>query len=316
MQNSSAKPFVSVIGGLNIDLQGSSVNPLVFNDSNPGEIAMSAGGVGRNIAENIAKLNVHSKILSYAGNDALGDFVIRKSEASGVDTSLLKKDSSLPTSQYLSVLDDNNDMLVSISDMRIIDEMTIQDIEVWGHTIGQSSAIVVDTNIPIPVIEYLTDKYSNIPLFLDPVSFAKTSKILNLIGRFHTVKPNRLETELITGIKISDKDSMLTAAQKIFDMGCKQIFMTLGEEGVFYYDGEDFGLHLHKGADVISANGAGDAFTAGVVYGFLKLNSIKETAEFASAAAVITLRSVNTISDELSEECVKLLLKEIKEERS
>ena len=99
-------------------------------------------------------------------------------------------------------------------------------------------------------------------------------------------------------------------------MGCKQIFITLGEEGVFYYDGEDFGLHLHKGADVISANGAGDAFTAGVVYGFLKLNSIKETAEFASAAAVIALRSVNTISDELSEECVKLLLKEIKEERS
>ena len=183
---------------------------------------MSAGGVGRNIAENIAKLNVHSKILSYVGNDALGDFVIRKSEASGVDTSLLKKDSSLPTSQYLSVLDDNNDMLVSISDMRIIDEMTIQDIEVWGHTIGQSSAIVVDTNIPIPVIEYLTDKYSNIPLFLDPVSFAKTSKILNLIGRFHTVKPDRLETELITGIKITDKDSMLNAAQKIFDMGLSQ----------------------------------------------------------------------------------------------
>jgi pseudouridine kinase len=61
---------------------------------------------------------------------------------------------------------------------------------------------------------------------------------------------------------------------------------------------------------MISANGAGDAFTAGVVYGFLNLNSIKETAEFASAAAVIALRSANTISDELSEERVQLLLKE------
>ena len=61
---------------------------------------------------------------------------------------------------------------------------------------------------------------------------------------------------------------------------------------------------------MISANGAGDAFTAGVVYGFLKLNSIKETAEFASAAAVIALRSVNTISDDLSEERIQLLLKE------
>ena len=310
MQYRSAQPFVSVIGGLNIDLQGSSVNPLVFSDSNPGEIVMSAGGVGRNIAENISKLNIHSKILSYVGNDALGDFVVNKSSLSGVDTSFIKKHSHLPTSQYLSVLDDNNDMLVSISDMRIIEEMTIQDIDKWNLTIEQSSAIVVDTNIPIPVIEYLTNKYSNIPLFLDPVSFAKTSKILKLIGRFHTVKPNRLETELISGVKITDNDSMLKAAKIIFDMGCKQIFITLGEDGVFYYDGENFGQYLHKGVNMISANGAGDAFTAGVVYGFLKLNGIKETAEFASAAAVIALRSANTISDDLSEERVKLLLKE------
>ena len=310
MQYISAQPFVSVIGGLNIDLQGSSVNPLVFNDSNPGEIVMSAGGVGRNIAENISKLNIHSKILSYVGNDALGDFVVNKSSLSGVDTSFIKKHSHLPTSQYLSVLDDNNDMLVSISDMRIIEEMTIQDIDKWNLTIEQSSAIVVDTNIPIPVIEYLTDKYSNIPLFLDPVSFAKTSKILKLIGRFHTIKPNRLETELISGVKITDNESMLKAAKIIFDMGCKQIFITLGEDGVFYYDGENFGQYLHKGVNMISANGAGDAFTAGVVYGFLKLNGIKETAEFASAAAVIALRSANTISDDLSEERVKLLLKE------
>jgi pseudouridine kinase len=194
--------------------------------------------------------------------------------------------------------------------MRIIEEMTIQDIDKWNLTIEQSSAIVVDTNIPIPVIEYLTDKYSNIPLFLDPVSFAKTSKILKLIGRFHTVKPNRLETELISGVKITDNESMLKAAKIIFDMGCKQIFITLGEDGVFYYDGENFGQCLHKGVNMISANGAGDAFTAGVVYGFLKLNGIKETAEFASAAAVIALRSANTISDDLSEERVKLLLKE------
>ena len=310
MQYRSAQPFVSVIGGLNIDLQGSSVNPLVFNDSNPGEIVMSAGGVGRNIAENISKLNINSKILSYVGNDALGDFVVNKSSLSGVDTSFIKKHSHLPTSQYLSVLDDNNDMLVSISDMRIIEEMTIQDIDKWNLTIEQSSAIVVDTNIPIPVIEYLTDKYSNIPLFLDPVSFAKTSKILKLIGRFHTVKPNRLETELISGVKITDNESMLKAAKIIFDMGCKQIFITLGEDGVFYYDGENFGQYLHKGVNMISANGAGDAFTAGVVYGFLKLSGIKETAEFASAAAVIALRSANTISDDLSEERVKLLLKE------
>ena len=61
----TTKPYVCVIGGLNIDLQGSSDAPLVFNDSNPGEIEMSAGGVGRNIAENMARISIDSKILSY-----------------------------------------------------------------------------------------------------------------------------------------------------------------------------------------------------------------------------------------------------------
>ena len=310
MQKNTIQPFVSVIGGLNIDLQGSSDATLIFNDSNPGEIAMSAGGVGRNIAENIARLSIHSKIFSYVGNDPLGDFLIDKSQASKVDTSKIKKHDTLPTSQYLSVLDDNNDMLVSISDMRISDEMSIDDISNWDSDISQSSVIVIDTNIPVSVLEYITQKYSHIPLFLDPVSFAKTSKILNIIGKFHTVKPNRLEAELISGIKIIDEESMLKASQLIFEKGCSQIFITLGEDGVFYYDAKEYGLYLHKDANVKSANGAGDAFTAGVVYGFLKLNGIRKTAEFASAAAVIALRSSNTISDNLSEENVKLLIKD------
>ena len=124
------------------------------------------------------------------------------------------------------------------------------------------------------------------------------------------MKPNKLEAELISGIKITDEASMLKAAKIIFEKGCSQIFITLGQEGVFYFDGKEYGLYVFENANVKSANGAGDAFTAGVVYGYLKLSSIKETAQFASAATVIALRSKNTISEKLSEQSVKLLLKE------
>jgi len=307
------KIYVSVIGGLNIDLQGSSNNPILLNNSNPGEISMSAGGVGRNIAENISRISIDSKIFSYVGNDSFGRFVIKKTQEVDVDTSYIKKHKKFPTSQYLSVLDDNNDMLVSISDMRIIDAMCIEDIESWDNVLRKSSIIVIDTNIPIAVIEYITNQYKNIPLFLDPVSISKTSKIINIIGKFHTVKPNRYEAELITGINIIDKESMLKAAKIIFDKGCKQIFITLGSEGVFYYDGKEYGQYLYDGNEIKSANGAGDAFTAGVVYGFLKLNNIKETAIYASIASVIALKSKNTISNKLSKKNIDLILKEINE---
>jgi pseudouridine kinase len=307
-----SEPYVSVIGGSNIDLQGSADNPLLLNDSNPGEISMSAGGVGRNIAENLSRISIATKMFSYVGADALGQFLIEKTQIANVDTSFIKKHSTLPTSQYLSVLDDNNDMLVSISDMRIINEMSIEDIKSCSNALNQSSVIVIDTNIPTKVIEYITDEYRHIPLFLDPVSIAKTSKIINIIGKFHTVKPNRLEAELITGIKINNKQSMLKAAQNILNRGCKQIFITLGKEGVFYYDGIEHGHHCQRNIEVKSGNGAGDAFVAGIVYGFLKLNSIKKTAEYASATAAIALKSKNTISDDLSAKNIELILKENK----
>ena len=307
-----SESYVSVIGGSNIDLQGSTDNPLALNDSNPGEISMSTGGVGRNIAENLSRISIPSKMFSYVGSDALGEFLIEKTQNANVDTSYIKKHNTLPTSQYLSVLDDNNDMLVSISDMRIINEMSIEDIKSWNNTLNQSSVIVVDTNIPTKVIQYITDEYSHIPLFLDPVSIAKASKIIDIIGKFHTVKPNRLEAELITGIKITDKQSMLKAAQNLFERGCRQIFMTLGSEGVFYYDGIEYGEYCQRNTEVNSANGAGDAFTAGIVYGYLKLDSIKKTAQYATAAAAIALKSRNTISDDMSSKNIELILKENK----
>ena len=231
--------YVSVIGGANVDLQGSSDNKLALNDSNPGEISMSTGGVGRNIAENLARISVSSKIFSYVGSDALGDFLIEETQKANVDTSYIKKHITLPTSQYLSILDDNKDMLVSISDMRIINEMSIDDIKSFSNVLNQSSVIVIDTNIPTKVIKYITDEFSHLPLFLDPVSISKASKIVDIIGKFHTVKPNRLEAELITGIQIKDETSMLKAAKELFNRGCKQIFITLGRDGVFYYDGND-----------------------------------------------------------------------------
>ena len=302
--------FVSIIGGANIDLQGSSDNKLAINDSNPGEISMSTGGVGRNIAENLSRISVTSKIFSYVGIDSLGDFLINETQRAGVDTSYIKKHPTLPTSQYLSILDDNKDMLVSISDMRIINEMSIEDIKSFSNVLNQSSVIVIDTNIPVDVIKYITDEFSHLPLFLDPVSISKASKIVDIIGKFHTVKPNKLEAELITGIKINDEKSMLKVAKEIFSRGCKQIFITLGKDGVFYYDGKEHGKYCQKNIKLNSANGAGDAFVAGLVYGFLKLDSIKKTARYASAAAAIALKSKNTISSDLSLRNMKLILKE------
>ena len=62
-------PYVTVVGGVNMDIGGRSAAALVDRDSNPGQVRMSLGGVGRNIAHNMALLGVDVRMLTALGDD-------------------------------------------------------------------------------------------------------------------------------------------------------------------------------------------------------------------------------------------------------
>ena len=63
---------IYVVGGANIDIQGYSNKPLMFQDSNVGKVSYSYGGVARNIAENLALLNDDVCFVSAIGQDMFG----------------------------------------------------------------------------------------------------------------------------------------------------------------------------------------------------------------------------------------------------
>ena len=79
----SEEKKVTVIGGSNIDLQGFPNESLNLYDSNPGKIETSLGGVGRNISENLAKLDIPVRLISAVGNDFYGQKLIKESEKNG-----------------------------------------------------------------------------------------------------------------------------------------------------------------------------------------------------------------------------------------
>ena len=77
--------YVTVIGGSNMDIQGFPNNPLVMYDSNPGKVDISMGGVGRNIAENLSRLNVNTKLISAIGNDLYGNTILSECKNLNID---------------------------------------------------------------------------------------------------------------------------------------------------------------------------------------------------------------------------------------
>lgn len=312
IKNKKVESYVSIIGGTNIDIQGIPYNQLIPEDSNMGEVKVSNGGVGRNIGENLVRLGVAAKLISVIGDDPYGTKILNDARLMGLDMedSLMLKDGA--TSIYLSILNESHDMAVAISYMEIYDNMTIDFISRKNHLIENSSLCIIDTNIPIHVIEYILKTNSNKDFMLDTVSTTKAKKVKHLIGYFHTIKPNKIEAEVLTGIKISNDDDLMLVADYFISKGVKRVFITLGEKGIFYSDGITTGHINSPKIEIVNATGAGDAFTAALAYAYVNNMEIDETARLGVAASIIALSHEDTINPNMSIENLNLKLKELK----
>ena len=303
--------YVCVIGGSNIDIQGFPSSDLIYKDSNVGEVKMSLGGVGRNIAENLVRMGVNTRLISVVGDDVYGQKILDEARNIGLnmqDSLVLKGEA---TSTYLSILDQNKDMVLAISHMDICERMTVDFIKSKKHIIENASICIIDTNIPLTVLEFILTTFKETVFFLDTVSSTKAKKVKDLIGYFHTIKPNRIEAEMLTGVQIKDDSDLEKAARALHEKGVVQVFISLGENGV-YYSRDHVAEHIRiPKVNIVNATGAGDAFIAALALAQLKNMDIQQTAKMGIAASIIALSHENTINPTLSEETLMNKVKEI-----
>ena len=301
------EPYILVIGGSNIDIQGFPKEKLIQRDSNIGTVKMSLGGVGRNIAENCARLGVPTRLMSVIGDDPYGQKILKEAQAIGLnmqDTVVLSGES---TSTYLSILDETHDMAMAINHMDSIEKLTVDHIRSKRSIIEHAQLVVLDTNLPQAVLDHLLTQYPKTKFFVDTVSTKKALKIKDHIKNIHTLKPNRMEAEVLTGS--SEKTPLLELGSQL---KCKRSFISLGSQGVQVFEGK---THLHfptKPIEVINATGAGDAFMAGLVYAYLKGYGIKETCLAAMSASRLALSHPDTINPNLNEQSLHETLKELR----
>jgi len=308
--------YILVLGASVVDIFGFCENKYASRDSIPGRIKMTFGGVCRNIAENLARMEVNTKFISVLGDDEIGREIIEHSRYIGYDMSesLILKDKRTPT--YLAVFDENGEMVSGINDMSSINRLDIEYIKSKSDVIKAADYVFLDADNPMN-LEFLLNTYGKDTKFiLDPISANKTAKILPLIGGFHTIKPNKLEAEVIADMPIKSDEDLIKAAEKIHNLGVKNLFITLDKEGVFYSNGETQGLLKSLNPEVRNVTGAGDSFVAGIGYGYTKGMSIDKIAKVATTMAFITISNYETIHPELSLDKVIDEMKEIKwEER-
>jgi pseudouridine kinase len=303
--------YTCVIGASNIDIQGSPRGKLIPRDSNIGTVKISSGGVGRNIAENLARLKVDTKLISVVGDDGDGLRILEEARRIGLDTQETLVLPGAQTSVYLCILDETNDMALAINSMDIYERLTVDFIKSKKQVIENAALCILDTNIPAGVLEYILTAFKNTAFFLDPVSTVKAMKVRDLIGRFHTIKPNRIEAEALSGVALNDEADLKRAAAIFHQKGVSRVYITLGGDGVYYSAPGESGRVKAPELKIASATGAGDAFTAALALGYLRQMDASQCARLASAASAIALSHVNTINPAMSPDTLFSMVKEL-----
>ena len=296
--------YAVVVGGVNVDIGGRSHAPLIAADSNPGTVSVSLGGVGRNIAHNVSLLGADVRLLAAYGDDLHGQQVESSCAGLGIDLSHGLKVSGGTTSTYLYLTDEQGEMALAVSDMSICEKITPEYLAEKSTVLDNARVVVADTNIPAESLRWLAENCAA-PLFIDPVSTTKAEKIRDILGKVHTLKPNKLEAELLSGVPIRNKADLEKAAKKLLSTGLQRLFISLGGDGALAAD--ETGCHWLKTipGNMVNTTGCGDAFMAALVWSYLEGLSLEDSARAGLAAGSIAMESEQTINPAISADALK-----------
>lgn len=297
-------PYMVVIGGVNMDIGGCSLAPLVAQDSNPGRVRMSLGGVGRNIAHNITLLGIDAHLITAFGDDMAARKIVDSCNELGIGIGHALQLPGASTSTYLYIAGPEGNMEVGISDMDIYEHITPSFLAGRLPLLNNAQLIVLDTNIPEKTIQWIAEN-CRVPLFVDPVSTAKTEKLRGVLDKLHTLKANRMEVEALSGIPLTSRNNIERAADVLLASGLRRIFITLGADGVFAADQRDRCFLPCMPGKRVNTTGCGDAFMAAVAWAYPDGTSLENTARAGLAAASIAMESEEAINSSLCAELIK-----------
>jgi pseudouridine kinase len=304
---------IMVVGGINADITGFSSESMIMNDSNPGNIEISAGGVGRNIGENLIHMGYSVGIVSAFAKDAMGIFLMDHCKDIGMDFSgSIVMENNARTSIYLSTVDADGEMISAVSDMKIIDRLSVSCLDACKKEFDKASYIVIDANLPVEIIKLIMRKYKDKHIALDPVSAKKTKKLKDFKWSVEIVKPNMHEAEILTGIRMDSRDKVLKGLRMINDNGAAWVLLSDGENGA-WLSGKGrvhYCPSFHGGKQ--NVNGAGDAFMAGAIYGHSKDRGEADMLYYGHAAASIAMESGKTVNPDINAQVLEKRMEELK----
>jgi pseudouridine kinase len=195
------------------------------------------------------------------------------------------------TAAYLSLLTPNGDLAWAVSDYQIMGHFSPADLQARRPLLAGASFFVIDLNMSEAVLEatFALAHELGVAVAVDPTSSAKAASLRPYLAGLTLITPNADEAQILSGQPVHDSASALQAALHLHEAGVKQVVITLGVAGVVYMSAEGQGACLAPHTEILDTTGAGDALTAGLIFGLLEGQPLAQAIRCGLRAAQLTL---------------------------
>ena len=284
-----------LIGGSNIDYIGDSRDNLIPGVSNIGTLAVSFGGVMRNVAENLAFLGNYCPFITAIGEDDLG--IKMKKGLANLGMNVYCPKSNLPTSTYIAINDSNHDMALALCDNRIISDLSPEYLESLKPIIEGYEYIAIDTNLIQETIDYIFKTFKHKKILCECISPAKAQRLKPYLNQITLLKGNFHEGQSLSDGNLEGEELI----KSLFKKGIKNVVITHGPQDIYIGENNEVieRVEVEPAVNIKNTTGSGDSLFAGVIDKFTEGCSLKEAVEFGHEMAEITLKSDKATNEEI-----------------
>lgn len=286
---------IVVIGAVFVDIKGFPEDVYIPAGRNVGRIEQIHGGVGRNVAEDIANVELRPTFVSLADDTGIGADVVRKLKSHKVNVDYIRQ---IPGGMgtWLAVFDNKGDVVASISQRPDMSPLGQLLDEQGDEIFSAADSIVIEIDLDKDIVKRafkLAEKYHK-PIYTVVANMSIAVQRRDFLQYTDCFICNRQEA----GILFSDDYTSATPeqmrdilARKVQLAQIPGMIVTLGDKGAVYADKNGGKGHCPaRNVVVRDTTGAGDAFCAGAAIGLTYGKTLAEACEIGSylAASVIT----------------------------
>lgn len=285
------------IGGAAINRKVHAKASLIHGTSNPATTTQSFGGVARNVAETLARLQKTVAVVSLVGEDEAGRAILHHLSALGVDVDQVAVAPTSATAEYVAVLDDTGDLHIAMAAMDAFEAITPTMLESAWPRIATSHWMFADCNLPEATLHALMERKEGAMLAINTVSVPKAVRLPEDLSQVDVLFTNADEAQAMLG-QTSETPASLIAGLR--HRGAKSVVLTLGSDGHLVADFT--GTHHVKALDTrtVDVTGAGDALMSGTIYGLMRGQSLVDASRLGAVLAAATLESDQDVLPDLS----------------